>query len=63
MAERTEGDPKRTSHFPSVASPFRPDLIDESADVEAPKTPVHMTLDVSKKCPKKCPYSLDILII
>ncbi|KAL5449359.1 hypothetical protein PMIN05_001398 [Paraphaeosphaeria minitans] len=44
MAEKTGGGPRRTDSIPSIASPFRPDLNDESADVEAPKTPVHMTL-------------------
>lgn len=42
MAEKISDAPKKPAIF---ASPFRSDLIDEGADVEAPKTPVHMTLD------------------
>lgn len=45
MAEKTGGGPKKTSTFPSIASSVGPGLNDESADAEAPKTPVHMTLE------------------
>ncbi|KAL1612338.1 hypothetical protein SLS60_000564 [Paraconiothyrium brasiliense] len=45
MAEKTGGDRTRKNTLPTVASPFRLDLNDESANIEAPKTPVHMTLD------------------
>lgn len=45
LAEKNAGDRRRTSAFSTVLSPLPSGLNEESANAEAPKTPVHITLE------------------
>lgn len=45
MAEKTKGNRRKTNPLPNIHLPLHLDLSDESANIEAPSTPVHMTID------------------